>query len=308
MIDALSGHHVWAERFDRQLEDVFEIQDEITSRIVSTIVPELERFEQRRSAQKRTEDLNAWDYYLRGMATFHDDTCEGTTSSLSMFEAAVETDPNYCDAWAMLGWCYARLVMLDCVSDPKPYLRQGFEVARRAVALDDGSALAHMSLGTVHVWAEETELGLAEAQIALKLNPNFALAGMAVGNRLDLMGQTEEGIAQLHKSLTLNPRDPQRWRYMAYLSRAYICIGEYQKAAEWARKAVLLRPDLPEALFRCALSVAHLDEADEARSLIDRCLAIDPEYLTRKADWRPYPDQARNDLLLHGLRRHKLLP
>ena len=308
LIDAQTDHHVWAERFDRQLEDVFDIQDEITNHIAATIVPELKYFEHKRSTVKRTEDLNAWDYYLRGMETFHNETCEGTGASVRMFQSAVDLDPNYCDAWARLGWCHARLVMFDCVDDREASLKLGFEAARKAVALDDGSALAHISLGTVHIWNEETAHGLGEAQMALQLNPNFAIAAMAVGNRLDLMGKTEEGIAQMERGLALNPRDPNRWRYMAYLSRACVSMGEYQRAADWARKAVLLRPDLPEALFRCAVCLAHLDEVEEASALLDRCNAIDPDYVARKGNWRPYSDQKRNEHFLSGLRRHKLLP
>ena len=308
LIDAQSGHHVWAERFDRQMEDVFDVQDEITNHIAATIMPELEHFENRRSATKRTEDLNAWDYYLRGMQTFHSETCEGTTASIGMLKAAVDLDPSYCDAWARLGWCHARLVMFNCVEDHEAALKLAFEATRKAIALDDGSAVAHLCLGTTYIWAGETALGLAEAQIALQLNPNFAYAGMAVGNRLDLMGQTEEGIAQMERALTLNPRDPLRWRYMAYLSRAYISLDQYETAADWARQAVLLRPDRSEALFRCAVSVAHLDAVAEAKTLLAQCKAIDPDYLVAKADWRPYANQARNEHLLSGLRRHGLFP
>jgi len=304
LIDAESDHHVWAERFDRQLEDIFDIQDEITNRIAATIVPELEYFERRHSTVKRTEDLNAWDYYLRGMETFHDETCEGTANSIRMFQAAVELDPNYCDAWARLGW--GRFVMFKCVDDSEATLRLGFEASRKAVALDNSSAVAHMGLGECHIWADETDLGLAEAQMALELNPNFAIAAMSVGNRLDLVGRAEEGIAQMERALTLNPRDPNRWRYMAYLSRAYVGQKDYQRAADWARKAALLRPDLPEALFRCAVCVAHLEEKDEAKALLDRCEAIDPGYLKRMAGWRPYAKHERNEHLLSGLHRHGL--
>ncbi len=308
LIDAQSGHHVWAERFDRQLEDIFDVQDEITLRIAAALMPELEHFEHKHSAGKRTEDLNAWDYYLKGMETFHNETCDGTAASIKMFKAAVDLDPRYCDAWARLSWCYAKLVMFHCSEDPKDCLARGYDAAHKAVALDNGSALAHMGLGTVHIFAEETALGLAEAQVAVQLNPNFAHAAMAVGNRLDLMGDAEAGIAEMERALALNPRDPIRWRYMAYLSRAYISLGDHQRAADWAQKAVNLRPDLPEALFRHAVCLAHLDKVDEARALLDRCASIDPAYLTHKSDWRPYPDQARNDQLLDGLRRHELLP
>ena len=95
---------------------------------------------------------------------------------------------------------------------------------------------------------KKPDLGLAEAQVALALNPNFAIAGMSVGNRLDLVGDTEQGVAQMEQSLALNPRDPNRWRYMAYLSRAYVSLGEYERAAKWAKKAILLRPDLSRGL------------------------------------------------------------
>jgi adenylate cyclase len=307
LIDAETGHHVWAEKFDRQIEDIFDVQDEITTRIAGTIIPELESFENRRSAIKRTEDLNAWDFYLRGMQTFYDETCEGTAESLEMFQSAVEADANYCDAWARLGWSYSKIIMHDCTDDLGASLRKGFEAARRSIALDDASALAHMSLGMMHIWAGETKLGLAEGERALDLNPNFAHAAMAVGNRLDLVGQTEEGIAQMERALTLNPRDPIRWRYMAYLARAYLSLEDYEQAAEWGQKAALLRPDLPEALFRYAVCVAHLDRADEARDLIAQCSAIDPGYVAKRAEWRPYPDEKRNAHIMDGLRRHNLL-
>jgi adenylate cyclase len=307
LIDAGTGHHVWAEKFDRQLEDIFDVQDEITNRIAATIVPELEHFEQKKSVAKRTEDLNAWDHYVRGMEHFYRETCEDNAHARTMFQLAAEQDPNYSDAWARLGWVHARDVQLGCTTDPEDSLRKGFAAARKAVALDDSSALAHISLGSVHIWAEETELGLAEAQVALQLNSNFAHAAMAVGNRLDLVGQTEAGIAQMERSLQLNPRDPMRWRYMAYLARAYVSLEEYDTAAEWGQKAVSLRPESPDALFRQAICLAHLDRVEEARSLLDRCDAIEPGFIAQRAHWQPYSDLRRNEHLLAGLRRHGLL-
>jgi len=144
--------------------------------------------------------------------------------------------------------------------------------------------------------------------MCLQLNPNFAHAAMAVGNRLDLVGRGAEGIPQMERGLALNPRDPVRWRYMAYLARAYVSRGEPQIAADWARKAVLLRPDLPEAQFRYAVCLGHLDRAEDARAALKRCNALDPSYVAKKANWRPYADEDRNRHLLSGLRRHGLLP
>ncbi len=306
LIDGETGHHVWANKFDRQLEDIFDIQDEITNRITATIVPELEAFETKRSSAKRTQDLSAWDFYLRGLDTFYSETCSGTNSSLEMFNAAVEADPNYVDAWARLGWAYAKLVMHDCAEDRDEAIEKGFAAARRAVALDEASPIAHLSLGTVHILADETQLGLVEAKRAVELNPNYAHAAMAYGNRLDLVGETREGIDQMEAALKLNPRDPIRWRYMAYLSRAYISLEDYQQAEQWGKKGAELRPDLPEALFRYSVCLGHLDRVEEARSLLERCTAIDPEYVAKKIDWRPYPDESRNNHILDGLKRNNL--
>lgn len=308
LIDAATDGHLWAEKFDRHLEDIFELQDEITHLIASKIMPELENFEHRRSRQKRPEDLQAWDFYLRGMATFFDYTCEGTREAVQMFRAAVEHDPGYADAWARLGWSCSRLVQFGCAEDREESIAAGYDAARKALALDDDSAVAHMALGSLHIMDERPEIGLAEAQRALALNPNFAHAAMAVGNRLDLVGQSREGIAQMERALALNPRDPSRWRYLAYLSRAHVSLGDYERGAACARQALQLRPDHEDALFRCAVAVAHLDDPDATRRLVDACLAADPDYLARKAGWSPYPDPDRNRHLLDGLRRQGFLP
>jgi len=307
LIDAKTDHHVWAERYDRDAEDVFAVQDEITERIAAIVVPEIELFEHRRARTKPTEDLTAWDHYLRGMETFHDETGPGTRAALAHFSEAVALDPTYGDAWARLGWCHAKLVMHGASADRAQDLAEGFRAARRAVALDGNSPLAHIALGTVHIWAEEIDLGLAEALRAVELNPNFAHAAMAAGNRLDLVGRTEEGIREMERALALNPRDPNCWRYMAYLSRAYASLGETETAADWARRAVLLRPTLAEALFRAAVTIAHAGAEEEVRGLIARCEALEPGYTTAKADWRPYRDAARNAALLAPIRAMGLL-
>lgn len=307
LIDGRSGHHVWAEKYDRELEDVFEVQDEITSKIAAIVMPEVQSFEHRRTVSKRTEDLTAWDYYLRGMETFNDETCPGTAAALEMFDKAVEHDPNFSDAWARKSWCHAKEVMFACTEDTTSALEQGFIAGRRAIALDDSSPVAHLALGTVHIWADETDQGLEEALTAVNLNPNFTHAAMAAGNRLDLVGRAEEGIEMMEHALKLNPRDPIRWRYMAYLSRAYISRNDFERAVDWSSQAVKLRADHPETQFRHAVSLAQLDKVDDARHALERCRELDPGYIERHADWRPYPDEDRNRRIMDGLRRHELI-
>lgn len=309
LTDAETGQQIWTERYDREMADVFDLQDEISSSIATKVLPQLELAERQRSRAKRTEDLNAWDFYLRGIGGFNQNNLVGQEIAIEMFRAAVERDPDFTDAWARLSWSLARLYGFTGTEDRQDkLLADAADAAQKALSLDEASAVAHMAMGSVHIWSGEIELGLGEAQTALELNPNFSHAALAVGNRLDLVGRTAEGIAQLEHALALNPRDPNQWRYVAYLARAYITQGDYHRATALARRALQLRPDLAEAWFRCAVCVAHTGDEPEARELIDRCRALDPGYLQTRSDWRPYPDAERNDHLLAGLRRLDLIP
>ena len=164
-----------------------------------------------------------------------------------------------------------------------------------------------MALGSVYIWSGEPALGLAEAQRALELNPNLAHAALAVGNRLDLIGNAENGIVQLERALKLNPLDPVRWRYMAYLARAFLVQRNFEQAAEWSRKGMLLRPELPEALFRYAVCIAHMEKVEEARDVLEKCNRIEPGFVAKMKDWSPYPDDERNRWIMDGLVRHNLL-
>jgi adenylate cyclase len=307
LIDAETGHHIWAEKFDRPLDDVFAIQDELSQRIAATVAPELEQVELKKAAAKRSEDLTAWDFYVRAMPDFHLETCEGNARARELFEYAIERDPDYAEAWARLGWTQLRDVGNGCTDDRDGTRAKGFEAARRAIALDDASAVAHLCLGTAYVWSEQLEQGLAEAERALELNPSYAHARMAVGNRLDLIGRTEEGIAQMRSGLQLNPRDPHCWVYMIYLARGYITLGHCQTALEWSRKAVQLRPDHPSVHHRLAICLAHLGRVDEARAALDQAERLKPGFVKSRAGWRPYADEARNAHYLAGLRRHGLM-
>ena len=309
LTDAETGRVVWTDRYDREMADVFELQDEMSRTIADKVLPQMEQVERQRARAKRTEDLDAWDCYLRGIDGFNQNTAAGQEAAIAMFRAAVERDPAYTDAWARLGWSLARLYAFGGARDQRDaILAQARDAVRTALGLDPSSAVAHMAMGSVHVWSGETELALTEAETALELNPNFAHAALAVGNRLDLVGRTQEGVAQLERALALNPRDPNLWRYLAYLARAYVTLGQFDRAAGHARRALQLRPDLPEALFRCAVVVAHTGQDAEARELIDRCQALSSDYLATRSDWRPYPDDARNAHLLSAIRRLGLLP
>jgi TolB-like protein len=305
--DALTGHQLWAESFDRRVENVFALQDEITKRVMGAVAPELHLAELRRSAAKGTSDLSAWDYYVRGMGLFNREERAENQQARALFERATERDPSYAEAWARRGWTHIRDIDMRS-GDREQSLRCAFEYSRHAIALDDASAVAHLCLGSAHVWRGELEQGLLLAQRALTLNPSYALAALAVGNRLDLLGDAVRGIAEMERSLQLNPRDPARWHYFGYLSRAHGARGDHPKALRWAEQARALKSEDAEVCFRVLLCHANLDHLAEARALRDECERFEPGYMTKRAAvWSPYRDEERNAALFAGVRRHGLL-
>jgi len=307
LIDADSAHHLWAQHYDRAAEDIFAVQDELTRAIVAMIEPELKAAELRRIHTQRAQNLSAWDCFLRGWAALYDYTCAGNADGRPLFEQAIALEPTYGDAWMGL----ARSHLLDilvggCSADETATLSRGLEAAQRAVALDDASSYAHLTLGMAHVCAGRIEQGIAETEEAVRLNPSNAHALMALGNRLDLGGRTEEGIAQLEASLKVNPRDPRRAMYLAYLARAYTDSGRMERALALLTEALALRSNWPDLHYRHAVVLAHLDRVGEARAALAACEQLQPGFVARRRDWGPYGDAARNARFLAGLRRHGL--
>ncbi len=306
LIDGETGHHVWAEKYDRALEDVFEVQDEITLNIVATVQPELVKAEIERSAASRPGSLRAWDFFLRGMAHLHRFTITDNAAARDMFQKAIDLENNYGEAWAGLGWGYVRDIDFRSRESRQSLIDKGFNAARKAVELDDGSALAHLVLGTAYVWAENLKLGIAQVEKCIELNPYSAHAHMALGNRLDLVGRTDEGIDKMERSLELNPRDPWRPNYMAYLARAYASKGDYETALVWIEKAVNLRLDDADLQYRLAICLANLDKVDDARDALGECERLHPGQVSERSSWRPYSDDERNERFFSGLRKHGL--
>jgi len=303
LIDASTGHHIWAERLDRDLEDVFQLQDELTLRIATTVEPQLRQVEHKRLISKTTNDLNAWDCYLRGMSHLHRMTKEGNVSARRMFERAVELDPTYGEAFAALAHSHLRDILLECTESREDSLAEAFAAARRAVALGKASAYAHSILSQAYLWRNEHRLAVAEAERAVELNPYDADLLGSLGNRLDLAGDGEAGIAKMEEAQRLYPQNPEIHMSMAFLARAYLNARQYERSVEVAQKAVDRQPDSPHAHYILAMGLGHLGRRDEARAALDACERLHPGFATKRADWQPYPEPAKNKHLRNGLRK-----
>jgi adenylate cyclase len=307
LVDADSGHHLWAKKFDGALDDVFALQDEITRQIVISVEPEMEKAELRKSETKRSTSLDAWDYFLRGRAFLHQLTPEDVLRARAMFEQALELDPQYSDAWAGLSSTYERDILFDVVEDRKAWEDKALEASRRAVALDNGSSFAHLALSGAFMWSNQHEQSIHETRMAVELNPSSVPAWLALGNRLDIVGEHEEGIALLEKSLQLNPHDPHNHIYYAQLGRAYINARKYEIALRHLRESIRLKPDYANTYHVLAICLGHLGRVDEAKAAAQRCERLRPGLMKRRAHWNIYLDPEANKNLTEGLRKAGLV-
>ncbi len=306
LIDTSTGHHIWAEKFDRQLDDVFALQDEITQRIVAILEPVLGRAEAQRVQAKPPDNLDAWDLCLRARAFLDEWTDEATDKARALFEEAIALDPTYADAYDGLAWAYSRDLLVESTDDRQATKDRMLEAAQRAVALDNDSARAHFRLSTAYLWRNERELALAEGRRAVQLNPLSSDARHALGNKLDLAGDPE-GISMMEQAQMLNPEDPQRNMHLSFLARAYVNAGRYEDAARAARSAIERRPDYANAYYILAIALGQLGRAEEARVALQHCERLHPGFLASRADWQPYWDAACNVHLHEGLRKAGLV-
>lgn len=208
--DSEKEQQLWADKFDRQLDDIFELQDEITRKVAANLGYQIEQAEIVRTRRGQNTDINAWDLVAQGLPHFYTHSLDGNKRAMEFFSQAVKLDPDYSDAWAYLGWTHAHDLWIGSEVDRQNSECLGFEATRRAVALDEQSAIAHLALSSVLIWTGDVREGLRYAQRALDLNPNDVRAGLAVGNRLTLIGSVQDGIKKIEDTLPLNPLDPVR--------------------------------------------------------------------------------------------------
>ena len=303
LIDAATGHHLWAEKLDRQLDDIFALQDELTLRIVATVAPELDRAEQKRAHVKDAKSLDAWDYTHRGMAALEEFSGEGNQAAREMFAKALAIDPDYARAWAGTAFAHNRDLLLHLSDDRDVAARAASAAAAKAVALDASDSLAHVMLAIAHMWPGDHDLAIAEARKAVHLNPSNAMAYGVLGTALDAVGEFEAGIVELECAIRISPRDPRNHIFLATIARSWLTLRRYEDALGWARRAIEDRPAYPHSHYMLAAVLGHLDRLDEARAALEDCERLQPGFVAGRADWSPYRDPALNEHLHAGVRK-----
>src|SRR5262245_13145926 len=245
LIDATTGAHLWADRFEGTLEDVFDLQDQVTVSVVSAIAPKLEQVEIERAKRKPTENLDAYDYFLRALANVHQGTKEAIVEALKQFYQATELDPDFSSAYGMAAWCYVVRKTNGWMLDVAQEVAETTRLARRATDLgrEDAVALCWGGYALAYV-AGDIDGGRAFVDKALALNPNLAAAWNFSGWIKISLGQPEAGIERVSRALRLSPNDPQAFSMYGAVAAAHLAAGRYAEALSWAERAVRDRPNL----------------------------------------------------------------
>src|SRR5215831_400418 len=269
LIDALSGVHLWADRFDGMLEDIFELQDQIATSVVGAIAPALERAEIKRAANKPTESLDAYDYFLRGMANVHQWTRAATDDALRLFYKAIEIDPGFASAYGMAAWCYIWRKLNGWVVDPAQEASEGVRLAKRAVELGKDDALALSRGGHALAWfVRDLDSAVAFIDRALLLNSNLAAAWNLSGWVRAYRGELDVAIEHHACGMRLSPLDPLLYNMQVGMAFAHFLAGRYDEASSWAYRALREQPNYPAANRILAASRAHAGELSEAREAV----------------------------------------
>ena len=298
LVEAASQHHMWAERYDRNLEDVFAIQEEVARNVAGALKVALTQLEKEKGLRSYTNNQQAYDYFLRGRACLEVSTVETTAKAGELFEKAIELDPNFAGAYALLSHVHWRGWRNNWSDDPQS-LTRALEAAETAVSLDDLLPLAHIHLAWVKAFRREHDEAIGEARRAIALDPNFAEGYARLGHILDLAGEPLEGIELVRKAMGLDPHYPSN--YLVYLGHAYYLLGMHGEAITSLNRAITRSPDNTHGNLMLAIIHSELGHEDEAQACVSEILRVSPRTTSRGDSW-PYKDETVSDRYCAALR------
>jgi TolB-like protein len=299
LIDALTGTHLWADRFDGALDKVFELQDRVASRVVGVIEPELQAAETARLVHRPTTDLTAYDLYLRAFALFFPTTKEGVLKAVRLLEQAITIDSHYGPALSWAAICHQHFVNNGWAEDPEKSRREAEDLARRAmqVAQNDPGTLANTAFVLAY-FGEDIAAMIGLVDRALALNPSFARGWNLSGIIRIFAGQRDLAINHIEASLRLSPRDAMGAR-LSQIGLAHFFMGRFDQAASMLLLSIQHQPGFPPSHRTLAVCYALMGRLDEAQAIVARLRAITPLVVLTDLPFRRPEDR---DLLLSGLR------
>ena len=300
LIDAISGHHLWSERYDRDLKDIFALQDEITMKILTAVRVKLTEGEQARLYGKGAKNLDSFMKVLEGMPYFYRFNRESNVQARQMFEEAIALEPENAEAFTMLGWTYLMEEWFGLSESPSKVMERVAELAQKALSLDDTIDSPHSLLAHVYLMKRQFEMAIAHAERAVAVAPNGADAQAHLGMILNYAGRREGAIASLEKAIRLNPIPPN-W-YVIFLGEAYSLAGENEKALAAYEQVLHRYPDDMRALIGLAATYSLLGREEEARARAAQILKMEPKFNFESfVKTLPFKNKVDAELLLDSL-------
>ena len=302
LIDAQTNNHLWAERYDRDLEDIFALQDEITMKILTAVRVELTEGEQARLYGKRARNLDSFMKVLEGRPYFYRFSRESNLQARQMFEEAIALEPENAHAFTMLGWTYLMEVWFGSSESPSKAVDRVVELAQKALSLDDTIDSPHSLLAHVYLMKRQFEMAIAEAERAVALSPNGADAQAHLGMILNYAGRREAAIASLKKAMRLNPIPPN-W-YLFSLGEAYCFAGEHEEALAAYEQVLRGYPEDIRALIGSTATYSLLGREEEARAQAAQILTMEPKFSLKSfVKTLPLKNKADAELLFDSLHK-----
>ena len=302
LIDAITGHHLWAERYDRDLQDVFTLQDEITMEILRALEVKLTEGEQARIYRRGTDNIEAYIKALKAIGYHERFNKDDMMVARGLCEEAIALDPEYARPYRVLAYTHLMEPFYGTGTPPKKSMERALELAKKAVSLDDSHPCGYECLSYIYVVTRQYEKAIAEAERAVALDPNGADAHVALGYALQIAGRPEEAIASLEKAIRSNPIAPGH--YFRQLGSAYRMMGRYEEAIAAYRKALDRSPDSIMTHVNLTATYSLSGRDAEARVQAKEVLRIQPRFsVERYVKQLPYKDQSENERLKQALRK-----
>lgn len=279
LIDVETGHFIWADHFDRRIEDIFQVQDVISHEIARAIERELADAERQRALRQTPDSLDAWETYQRGIWHLAQYTRENSVEGRRLFRRAVELDPNFALAYARIAYAEVSAALLGFPETPGCTLDDTLAAARQSVTLDGRDAMSHFALGRVWSRRQEHDLAIAELQTAVDINPSFASAHFGLAQAKYASGQIEPIVSLVETAIRLSPKDPGMWSFLSVGARALLSMERYEEAVQWSRRAVQLpNTELGRASIALISALGHLGRTAEVRPIIAMVRRRHPEF------------------------------
>ncbi|MEO0688712.1 MAG: winged helix-turn-helix domain-containing protein [Pseudomonadota bacterium] len=276
LIDGLNSAHLWSTRFDRQMGDVFEIQDEISERIVGALEPQVSLAETKKAMAKPEQDLDAWDCVMRAMALKGEYSDAGSAEAINLLERALEIDPQYARAYALLGWIVMWRVHQGW-EDVEPALARARDAAERAIKYDQNELWAYIALGFVATITKDTEMLVEASKRSIDINPSFAVGHSWVGAALAITGDGANAFQWIEKGRELSPRDILKDEFDVHESFAHFQVAAYPEAYAAAHSATIAQPDHIYPRLIMAASLGHQRKLDEAADELEQIRSLAPD-------------------------------